>query len=142
MNLQQANSLLKNRKKRDNWEIQVLDHASSLDGRFEYTYYNQNVWLIRVPGENAKNPVENNDNKTDLNNFRTSVNNLMTNEVAFLSKIGGEVGLGCLSLLSTPTPWTTVAGAATAIGLAVWAVPDLYKVFQEADNCRYHFNRI
>lgn len=66
----------------------------------------------------------------------------MTHEIAFLSKVSGDVAIACIALLSTPTPWTVVSGAAATIGLAAWAVPDLYKVFQEADNCRYHFNRI
>lgn len=142
VHLQHANSLLHTRKKRESWDIEVLDHASSLDGKFEYTYYNKNVWLLRVPGENAKNPVENSENKADLNGFRNAVNNLMTHEIAFLSKVSGDVAIACIALLSTPTPWTVVSGAAATIGLAAWAVPDLYKVFQEADNCRYHFNRI
>lgn len=33
VNLQHANSLLNIRKKRESWDIEVLDHASSLDGK-------------------------------------------------------------------------------------------------------------
>lgn len=32
----------------------------------------------------------------------------MTNKVSFLAKIDGEIGLSCLALLTTPTPWTAV----------------------------------
>lgn len=143
INLQNANKSFVNKSQRANWEMQVLDHASSLDGRWEYTYYKGDVWLIRIPSVNyAKNPQQNSENKADLNGFRTAVNNLMTNEVTFLAKIGGEVGLGCLALLTTPTPWTAAAGAATAIGLAVWAVPDFYKVFVEVGNANYYFHQV
>ncbi|MCQ6530518.1 geobacillin-26 family protein [Bacillus mycoides] len=139
MDLRNAESLVKSRKKR---EVYVIDRAVSLDGAFEYTFYNENVWVIKIPGENAKNPVENNENRAELNGFRNAVNNLMTNEISFLNKVGGETALLCVGLLSTPTPATAAAGAATAIGLAAWAIPDFVKMFQEADNCKYHFHRV
>lgn len=143
INLQNANKSFVNKSQRANWEMEVLDHASSLDGRWEYTYYKGDVWLIRIPSVNyAKNPQQNSENKADLNGFRTAVNNLMTNEVTFLSKFTGEAALGCLALLTTPTPWTVVSGAAAAIGLAAWAVPDFYKVFVEVGNANYYFHQV
>lgn len=141
INLQNTNISFIN--KNQNAPMEILDRAVSLDGAFEYTYYKGNVWVIKIPSvDYAKNPLQTSENKADLNGFRTSVNNLMTNEVSFLSKVGGEIGIACLTLLRTPTPWTVIAGAAGAIGLAAWAVPDLYKVFVEADNATYYFHQV
>lgn len=141
INLQNTNASLIN--KNQNAPMEILDRAVSLDGAFEYTYYKGNVWVIKIPSvDYAKNPLQTSENKADLNGFRTSVNNLMTNEVSFLSKVGGEIGIACLTLLRTPNPWTVIAGAAGAIGLAAWAVPDLYKVFVEADNATYYFHQV
>lgn len=141
INLQNTNASLIN--KNQHAPMEILDRAVSLDGAFEYTYYKGNVWVIKIPSvDYAKNPLQTSENKADLNGFRTSINNLMTNEVSFLSKVGGEIGIACLTLLRTPNPWTVIAGAAGAIGLAAWAVPDLYKVFVEADNATYYFHQV
>ncbi|MGH0414506.1 geobacillin-26 family protein [Bacillus cereus] len=143
INIPSANEFYANANKKANYAMEVLDRAVSLDGAFEYTYYKGNVWVIKIPSvDYAKNPLQTSENKADLNGFRTSVNNLMTNEVSFLSKVGGEIGIACLTLLRTPNPWTVIAGAAGAIGLAAWAVPDLYKVFVEADNATYYFHQV
>jgi len=142
INLNNTGIIQKNKNRLASWDIKVLDHGESLDGKWQYTYYNKNVWLIKIPQQNAKNPVENSNNKADLNGFRNSVNALITSEVAFLGKVAGEAALGALALLETPTPWTTLAGAAAAIGIAAWALPDFYKVFQETKNCNYYFHRV
>lgn len=109
INIPSANEFYANTNKKANYAMEVLDRAVSLDGAFEYTYYKGNIQVIKIPSvDYAKNPLQTSENKADVNGFRTAVNNLMTNEVSFLSKVGGEIGIACLTLLRTPNPWTVI----------------------------------
>ncbi|MFD0770657.1 geobacillin-26 family protein [Bacillus sp. CGMCC 1.60114] len=122
--------------------LQLIDKGTSLDEKWYYYYYTNNVWLIKIPGQRAKNPIENSSNSKELNGFRSSVLSKKEHEIAFTAKVSGEAALAAIALCETPTPWTTVAGAAAAIGIAVWAIPDLFKVYQDGENCTYYYQRI
>ncbi|MCP1399568.1 MULTISPECIES: geobacillin-26 family protein [Bacillus cereus group] len=122
--------------------LKLISSQSNLLGGFAFYYYTNDIWLIQIPEQAAKNVKENDNNTKELNGFRTSLYNLDKAETAYTGKVVGETAVVALGLLETPNPWTVVLGLITAAGLAAWMIPDLRNIYNEQQQCIFYFNRV